>query len=103
MDTRKFDPAFGTEDGFADELYGNKQSKIDKVKKWSKPPHNTPPRNDDSHTESKECDEVVDHLFVKKFEIDLIDKVGRDGKDGQKLEHKCVGEVFKDTFIQIEP
>jgi hypothetical protein len=85
MDARKFNPAFGTEDGLAYELYGNKKPEVNNVKEWSKPPEYTSPWNQSSNNKNNKCDEVVDHLLIEKSLIDLVDEVRRDHKQGNKL------------------
>ena len=87
MDTGKFNPAFCTEDRFSDKLNSNKKPKVDKVKKWCKPPHDTSPWDDDCYTEGNECDEVVDHLFVEKMAVDFVNKVGGDSENRDELKY----------------
>jgi hypothetical protein len=88
MNTRKLDPSLGTQNGLPDELNGDKQSEIDQVEKWSEPPQYTPPWDNRSDDKNDKSDEVIDHLFVEKFDVYFVDQIRGDGKEWNELEHQ---------------
>jgi hypothetical protein len=95
-------PALCTEDGLPYELDRDEQAQITQVKDGNEPPNDLPPGNESRHHKSDPRNKIVDHLLRKEMRVDLMDQIGRDNKQRNKLQDKKVGEMFKDTSIKIK-
>ncbi len=68
--------------------------------------HNITPdviANQAPYGETAFAKKVVDHLFCKKIMIYFVYKIRRYHKKRDKLQHKKVGKMFKNTFVKVKP